>query len=126
MPDAETSEAVSGDAAGAALAYLTEMSPDLRGGAILDSGGTVLAASGDPARWHEDAVALLDVADRAGEEPIEQLHIATTQGEVFALRHGGLAAVTVTERFALASLMFFDMRSILRDLATGGSGRAGG
>ena len=126
MPDVETSEPVSGDAAGAALAYLTEMSPDLRGGAILDSAGAVLASSSEPERWREDAAALLDVADRAGEEPIEQLHVATEQGEVFALRHAGLAAVTVTERFALASLMFFDMRSVLRDLAAGGDGRAQG
>ena len=45
MPDGETSEAVSADAAASALAYLTEMSPDLRGGAILESGGSVLAAA---------------------------------------------------------------------------------
>ncbi len=125
MPDAETSEAVSPGAAGGALAYLTEMSPDLRGGAILDSGGAVLAASDHPGRWREDAAALLEVADRAGDEPVEQVHIATEQGEVFALRHAGLAAVAVTDRFALASLLFFDMRSVLRDLARGGDGRAG-
>ena len=77
-------------------------------------------------RWREDVAALLAVADRAGGEPVEQVHIATEQGEVFALRHGGLAAVAVTERFALASLMFFDMRSVLRDLAAGGDWRAGG
>jgi predicted regulator of Ras-like GTPase activity (Roadblock/LC7/MglB family) len=125
MSDGETSGAISGNSAEGALAFLTEMSPDLRGGAILDSGGAVLAASGDPDRWREDAAALLDVADRAGGEPVEQLHIATEQGEVFALRHAGLAAVTVTERFALASLMFFDMRSVLRDLVAGGDGKAG-
>jgi len=122
MADGGTSEAVSGDAAAQALAFLTEMSPDLRGGAILDSGGAVLAASGDSERWREDAAALLGVADRAGSEPVEQVHIATEQGEVFALRHAGLAAIAVTERFALASLLFFDMRSTLRDLAAGGDG----
>jgi predicted regulator of Ras-like GTPase activity (Roadblock/LC7/MglB family) len=126
MPDVETNgveEAPAADAAASALAYLTEMSPDLRGGAILGSDGAVLAASDSPNRWREDAAALLEVADRAGEEPVEQVHIATEQGEVFALRHAGLAAVAVSERFALASLMFFDMRSILRDLAAGGDGR---
>jgi predicted regulator of Ras-like GTPase activity (Roadblock/LC7/MglB family) len=126
MPDGETSgveKAGVGDAAAAALAYLTEMSPDLRGGAILDGNGAVLAASDHPDRWGEDAAALLEVADRAGAETAEQVHIATEQGEVFALRHAGLAAVAVTERFALASLMFFDMRSILRDLAAAGDGR---
>ncbi len=128
MPDGETSgvaAAPGGDAAASALAYLTEMSPDLRGGAILGADGAVLAASDQPSRWREDAAALLEVADRADGEPVEQVHIATEQGEVFALRHAGLAAVAVTERFALASLMFFDMRSVLRDLAAG-DGRAGG
>lgn len=117
MTDATATEAVPGDAAGAALAFLAEMSPDLRGAAILDSSGAVLAAAGERERWREDAAALFDVADRAGGEPAEQVHIATEQGEVFALRHEGYAAVAVTERFALASLMFFDMRSVLRDLA---------
>lgn len=124
MADVETSGSISGEAAEGALAYLAEMSPDLRGGAILAGDGTVLAASsGHPDRWREDAAALLDVADRAGDEPVEQVHIATEQGEVFALRHAGLATVAVTERFALASLLFFDMRSVLRDLAAGGDGR---
>jgi len=118
MADAATTEVAPGDAAEAALAFLGEMSPDLRGGAILDAGGAVLAASGDLERWREDAAVLFTVADRAAERPAEQLHVATEQGEVFALRHAGFAAVVVTERFALASLMFFDMRSTLRDLAT--------
>jgi predicted regulator of Ras-like GTPase activity (Roadblock/LC7/MglB family) len=116
MADAAATEVAPGDAAEAALAFLTEMSPDLRGAAILDAAGAVLAASGDRERWQEDATALLGVADRAGGEPAEQVHIATEQGEIFALRHAGLLAVAVTERFALASLMFFDMRSVLRDL----------
>jgi len=128
MADGETSGVEmtpAGEAAEGALAYLTEMSPDLRGGAILDSTGAVLAASDQPNRWREDAAALLAVADRAEGEPVEQVHISTEQGEVFALRHAGLAAIAVTERFALASLLFFDMRSVLRDLAAGGDGRAG-
>lgn len=119
------SGAISEEAAEGALAYLTEMSPDLRGAAILGADGAVLASSGNPSRWREDAAALLEVADRAGGEPVEQVHVGTEQGEVFALRHAGLAAVAVTERFALASLTLFDMRSLLRDLAAGGDGREG-
>ena len=117
---------VPGEAAEQALAFLAEMSPDLRGAAILDAAGGVLAATDTPRRWEEDVAALLAVADRAGGEPVEQVHIATEQGEVFAIRNAGLAAVAVTERFALASVLFFDLRSILRDLAAGGDGRAGG
>jgi hypothetical protein len=123
MPDGETSEAVSADAAASALAYLTEMSPDLRAGAILEAGGSVLAASDRPERWREDVSTLLEVADGAGGEPIEQAHIATEQGEVFAVRHAGLTAIAVTDRFALASLLFFDMRAVLRDLSEGGDGK---
>lgn len=123
MSDGQTSEVVSGEAAAGALAYLTEMSPDLRGGAILDARGAVLAASGLPERWRDDATALLAIADKAGSEPVEQLHIATEQGEVFAVRQAGLVALAVTDRFALASLLLFDMRAILRDLAAGGDGR---
>jgi predicted regulator of Ras-like GTPase activity (Roadblock/LC7/MglB family) len=123
MPDGETSEAVSADAAASALAYLTEMSPDLRGGAILAADGAVLAASDRPERWREDVATLLEVADGAGGEPIEQAHIATEQGEVFAVRNAGMTAVAVTDRFALASLLFFDMRAVLRDLSEGGDGK---
>jgi hypothetical protein len=121
MADAAATEVAPGDAAEAALAFLAEMSPDLRGGAILNGKGDVLAAADEPDRWREGAAALFAAADRAGGEPAEQVHVATEQGEVFALRHGGLAAVAVAERFALASLMFFDMRATLRDLALAGS-----
>jgi predicted regulator of Ras-like GTPase activity (Roadblock/LC7/MglB family) len=125
MPDDVATGVVSGEAAEGALAYLTEMSLDLRGAAILGAGGAVLAASDRPERWGEDAAALFEAADRAGGKPVEQVHVGTEQGEIFALRHAGLAAVAVTERFALASLTFFDMRALLRDLAGGGDGRAG-
>lgn len=118
MPDAPAAALPSEESAEAALAYLTEMSPDLRGAAILGPEGEVLAATGEePERWREDAAALLAAADGAEGVPVEQVHIATEQGEVFAIRNAGLAAVAVTERFALASLLLFDMRSMLRELA---------
>ena len=117
MADAATATPTDGSAA-AALAFLTEMSPDLRGAAILDGDGAVLAASGEDAEaWGEAARALLAAADAADPEPAEQVHVGSESGEVFALRHEGLVAVAVTERFALASLMLFDMRQALRDLA---------
>lgn len=119
MADAPAATLAPGGSAEAALAFLTEMSPDLRGAAILAAEGAVLAASGEPERWREDAAALFAVADGAEGEAVEQVHVATEQGEVFALRHAGYAAVVVAERFALASLLFFDMRSTLRELAKG-------
>jgi hypothetical protein len=105
------------------LDRLMELSPEMRGGAILAS-GEVLAASGDEAEWGEAAASLLTAADASG-EAAEQVHVAIEAGEVFAFRDGDLAAVAVTERFVLASLMAFDMRAIIRDLAAGGAPSAG-
>jgi predicted regulator of Ras-like GTPase activity (Roadblock/LC7/MglB family) len=122
MADAAATAPPAGSSAAAALAFLTEMSPDLRGAAILDAEGAVLAASGDLQRWGEDAGALLALADAAGSELVAQVHVATSEGEVFALRHQGLTAIAVTERFALASLTFYDMRSALRELAAAEEG----
>ena len=99
-----------------AVARLGEMSPDLRGCAILDAAGRVLAATGENARWGSAGAALLAAADAADSEPVTHAHVATEEGEAFALRHEGLAMVAVAERFTLASLMFFDMRAVLRDL----------
>jgi hypothetical protein len=104
-------------AAEAAVARMSEMSPDLRGCAILDPGGRVLAATGDRDRWASAGRAFLAAADAAGEEPATHVHVATEDGEAFALRHAGLAMVAAAERFVLASLMIFDMRAVLRDLA---------
>ena len=119
-------KAPSRESAEQALAYLAEMSPDVRGGAILAGDRSVLAASGDQEGWAAAARALLDAGDRVGGEPVEQIHVATEQGEVFALRHGGLTALAVTERFVLASLMAFDIRAVLRDLAAGVTADGGG
>jgi len=118
MPDAAAATAPDRDSAEAALAFLTEMSPDLRGAAILGPEGEPLAVTGgEPERWGEDAAVLFAAADAAEGVPVEQVHIATEQGEVFAIRTAGLGAIAVTDRFALASLMLFDMRSTLRQLA---------
>jgi predicted regulator of Ras-like GTPase activity (Roadblock/LC7/MglB family) len=124
VPDAAATAPAPADAE-ATLSFLTEMSPDLRGGAILAGDGTVLAASGDAGEWAEEAVNLLRVADASGDEPVDQVHVATQAGEVFALRAHGYAAVVVTERFTLSSLTFFDMRSALRELAGGSEAKGG-
>lgn len=126
MSDASATAPPTEGPAEAALAFLTEMSPDLRGAAILDRDGAVLAASGDAETWGEAARALLAAADAADPEPVEQVHVGGESGEVFALRYEGLAAVAVTARFALASLMLFDMRQALRELAIARDGANGG
>jgi hypothetical protein len=100
-----------------AVSYLEEISPEMRGCAILDAGGEVLASTGEQEDWTQRSRELLAAVDSAGEEPAAHAHIATGDGEVFCVRQDGLVAVAVTERFVLASLMLFDLRAVLRELA---------
>jgi hypothetical protein len=104
------------EAAETAVARLREMSADVRGCALIDADDGVLAATGDREPWGAAATELLAAADGAGGEPASHVHVATEDGEAFAVRHEGLAMVAVAERFALTSLMMFDMRAVLRDL----------
>ena len=106
-----------------ALAYLEEISPQMRGCAILTEDGEILAASGDREEWRSAGRELIAAADAAGGEPVAHAHVASGDGEAFCLRESGLVAVAVTERFTLASLMLFDMRNALRELAAEGVGR---
>ena len=100
-----------------AVAYLEEISPEMRGCAILDLSGEVLAATGsDASDWAKPAHELVAAADGATGEEATHVHVATGDGEVFAVRHGGFIAVAVAERFVLSSLMAFDLRAVLRDL----------
>jgi hypothetical protein len=101
-----------------AVARMAEMSVDLRGCAVLDAHGHELASSAGSG-WARAGAAFLEAADAAESEPVLQVHVATEDGEAFAVREHGLAMVAVTERFTLASLMLFDMRTVLRDLASG-------
>jgi hypothetical protein len=106
--------------AGRALSELEEISPQMRGAAILSESGELLAASGDPSDWESAAREMLAAADAAGGEPVAHAHVATADGEAFCVRERGLFAVAVTDRFVLASLMIFDLRAKLRELAKGG------
>jgi hypothetical protein len=101
-------------AAERAVARLVEMSADLRSCALLDARGEVLASSGD-ADWGA-AGDLWRAADELPGARVTQVHVATEEGEVFAARDGGLSAVALSRRHALASLMFCDLRSALREV----------
>jgi hypothetical protein len=115
-------EAPSLSDAGRAVAYLEEVSPQMRGCVIFSEAGEPLAASGDVEGWGEAGRELIAAADAAGGEPVAHAHVATGDGEAFCVRDSGLVAVAVTERFALASLMLFDMRVTLRELAAACAG----
>jgi hypothetical protein len=110
--------------AGRAVSYLENISPQMRGCAILSTEGEVLAASGSREGWGEAGRDLIAAADAADGGPVAHAHVATGDGEAFCVREGGLVAVAVAERFTLASLMLFDMRTALRELAEQRAGSA--
>jgi predicted regulator of Ras-like GTPase activity (Roadblock/LC7/MglB family) len=114
--------ATGADRAAEAVQRLEEMAADVRGCALLDAGGAVLASSGDAERrddWAEAAAGLLAAADAIRDQPAEHVHVGTEEGEVFAVRDGGLAMVAVTDRFTLTSLLVSDMRTVLREALKG-------
>jgi hypothetical protein len=114
MPAADVSGLTDADRT---ISQLEENSPQMRGCAILDSSGRVIAATGDAGEWEGAGRELLAAADAADGEAVDHAHVASGDGEAFCVREGGLAAVAVTERFVLSSLMFFDLRAALRELA---------
>jgi hypothetical protein len=100
-----------------AAARFCSLSDEIRGCAILGPRG-LLAATGGRESWEAPAAEMLAAADAAaGGSGASHAHVATEEGEAYAVRQAGLAMVAVTDRFTLASLVLADMRATLRDLA---------
>jgi hypothetical protein len=103
-----------------ALRYLDELSTDIRAAVLIDSRGALAAASegAQGEKLRELALDLLERADAAApfEGPVAQLEAAAAGGSVFAVRGEGWTIAVVAGRFALPSLMFYDLRSVLSDL----------
>lgn len=99
-----------------ALRYLAELSTDIRAAIILDRAGALAAADGEngdrATRMRELVLTLFEHAGDGG----CQVEVTTTDGGVFAVREHGWTIAVVTGRFALPSLIFFDLRSVLSDL----------
>ncbi len=105
------------------LDYLAALSTDIRAGVLLDDTGSVMAHSGcgdeSAARLGELALELFSRAQQAAAPEIgavAQVEVTSVDGGVFALRRGDWTVAVVTGRFALSSLMFYDLRSVLGDL----------
>ena len=110
-----------------ALRYLDELSTDIRAAVLLDGAGRVAAArsaTGEPPaeRLGELAARLFEHADEAAgathafEGEVAQVEATTADGAVFAVRAEGWRIAVVAGRFALPSLMFYDLRAVLSDL----------
>jgi Roadblock/LC7 domain len=110
-----------------ALRYLDELSTDIRAAVLLDSAGRVAAAqtggdAEDGDRLGELATRVFERADEAAratpgfEGEVAQVEATTADGALFAVRAEGWTIVVVAGRFALPSLMFYDLRAVLSDL----------
>ena len=114
-----------------ALSDLTEISSQVEHAVLIDADGGVAAstlAAGDAAeRLAAVARRLLDEAQRvrgrSGAE-LAQLEAATREGSVFVVREGGrmIAATTAVE--PTVGLVFYDLKSCLREWGAEGDGAA--
>jgi hypothetical protein len=98
-----------------ALDYLGELSTDIRAVVVLDAAGKVVAVTGDDsARGERMGELAREMLDAAGDG--EQVEVVTTEGSVFAVRGGSWTVAVAAGRQPLASLMFYDLRNVVRDL----------
>ena len=102
-----------------ALQYLGELSTDIKASVVLSADGRTAAASkpgetGD--RLRELTQQLFERADAADSQVVTQVEVSTGDGAVYAVRDERWTICVVTGRFALSSLMFYDLRSVLGDL----------
>jgi predicted regulator of Ras-like GTPase activity (Roadblock/LC7/MglB family) len=105
-----------------ALDYLDELSTDIRGAVVLDADRRVVAAwRGDAdraERLREPLSELLEHADAFAGAPgsAAQIEVTTQRGAVFCVTDSDWTLAVVTGRFALPSLVFYDLRHVLEDL----------
>jgi len=111
MPAAERSEVP---------ARLVEMSEDVRAAVLLDSAGSLVAASdqdSDRARKLADlARELIEAADAVAPEPTEQIEARVEGGAVFAVRSVRHTMACVVRRLALPALVLYDLRQTMLEL----------
>lgn len=112
-----------------ALAYLGELSTDIRAAAVLGADGAVAAQSGfedDDADRVKSLVAdLFDHATAAaGGTAPPQVEVSLPEGVIYGVREQGWTIAVVAGRFALSSLMFYDLRMVIRDMSGAGTVQA--
>lgn len=110
-----------------ALAELGGNAPGIRAVAAFERGRLLSASVEGP--WEEGAARLWSIAaagrdgGSGAEVEVDQIHIGTEAGEVFALRDGELELIAVCGRLVLASLLFSDLRAAARAIRLDGRGK---
>ena len=102
-----------------ALQYLGELSTDIKASVIMSADARSEATSkpgetGDKLR--DLTRQLFEHAGEVDDQAVTQVEVTTGDGGVFAVRDERWTIGVVTGRFALSSLMFYDLRSVLGDL----------
>ena len=98
----------------AAPGFVEGLSSDILACVLVDADGRVSAPDRADAESAEELGRLgAEMLERAGAPQVE---VSTGIGIVYALRRGGRTLVVVTGRFALSSLVFFDMRKTLEGI----------
>ncbi|HEX8856895.1 MAG TPA: hypothetical protein VF752_14975 [Thermoleophilaceae bacterium] len=105
-----------------ALPYLAELSTDIRAAVLLDQAGRTeahsLASDESAERLRELTLELFERAEKADAEgrAVAEVEVSTGNGSVYAVRSPRWTIAVVSGRFALSSLMLYDLRSVLSDL----------
>ena len=82
-----------------------------------DGRTAVSSEAGEAAdRLRELTVELFTQADAADPHVVTQVEVGTGDGAVFAVRDERWTVAVVAGRFALSSLMLYDLRAVLGDL----------
>ena len=102
-----------------ALADLTEISSQIEAAVVFDDKGKVVGSTlpaGDA--FAQSAADLLAAAEevRPSEAPLTQLEIATGDGSVFVVRDGKLTIAATTAAAPTVGLVFYDLKSALRNV----------
>ena len=104
-----------------ALDYLDELSVDIEAAVVIDGGGRLAAGTGaDEERKERMRELVVELLDRAGDAApgagVDQVEVTTSDGSVFAVRGAAWTVGVVAGRKPLSSLMFYDLRNVVRDL----------
>src|SRR5262245_5824592 len=102
-----------------ALADLTEISSQIEAAVVFDDKGKVVGSTlsdGEPfAKAAADLVAAADEL-KTGDSALTQLEIATGTGSVFVVREGKTTIAATTAPEPTVGLVFYDLKSALRNV----------
>lgn len=107
----------------AALRELSELTGDVRAAVVLARDGKLLAAEPDGGglgeRLRELTLTVLEGAESADGGPGADIEVGTQAGAVHVVRGDGPVLSVVAGRFALTSLLRYDLHQVLAGLEEG-------